>query len=146
MLLVKVSMNEAIFSGSCFSPDCPHHYQASSCSAAGGGPLPYHDNFQKPGDRGPSNNDILRFLVDSPISYIQYPTLNIVDCGHFKEITALPSSDDIIVEHPPKLQHNECCCCYYNSVYILHVTILGPVARHFLSPKIQREARIFMRP
>ena len=41
--------------------DCPHHYQATSCSAAGGGPLPYHDNFQKPGDRGPSNNVMLRF-------------------------------------------------------------------------------------
>ena len=41
--------------------DSPHHYQATSCSAAGGGPLPYHDNFQKPGDRGPSNNDIFRY-------------------------------------------------------------------------------------
>ena len=41
--------------------DCPHHYQATSCSAAGGGPLPYHDNFHKPGDLGPSNNDMLRF-------------------------------------------------------------------------------------
>ena len=61
--------------------DCPHHYQATSCSAAGGGPLPYHDNFQKPGDLGPSNNDIVLY----PTSYTPIPNHQyIVDCGHFK--------------------------------------------------------------
>ena len=93
----------------------------------------------------------------SPISYILYAyTQPSIYCRLWSfQRRSLPCPSKmtllLIVEHPLKLQHNECLLLLITTLststfYILHVTILGPVARHFLRPKVQQEAWIFMRP